>query len=64
MGYSDDDLGTTSGTVKSRAALAAAAALALTTDAGQWGTKWFVYDRKTEKMFEFEQGEFANLEVK
>jgi len=62
VGYSDDDLGT-KGTIESRAKVAAAAALSLTTDDGSPDTYWFVYDRKTRQSFTFEQGEFDEIPV-
>lgn len=41
-----------------RAKAAANAALDLTRDGGSGDTVWFVYDRQTKEMHEFEQGDF------
>ncbi len=41
---------------------AGAAALALTTDDGSPDTHWFVFDRKTGQMHQFEQSDLENLD--
>jgi len=50
--------------IREQALQAAASALALTTDDSADGTHWSVYDRKTKRLFAFEQSEFADREVR
>jgi hypothetical protein len=49
--------------VEQKAKVAAAAALELTSDEGSSGTYWFVYDRKTKRLFSFEQSEFEEIDI-
>lgn len=69
VGYDDDtNLAENIGdwdemTPEEQARAAAASALDLTRDDGSNGTIWFVFDRKTKTMHQFEQGEFEEIDV-
>lgn len=63
VGYDSQTLGFAGKPIEEQAKQAAAAALELTRDAGSSDTFWYVYDRATKRMFEFEQSDFQDREV-
>lgn len=62
VGYADEDLSSAGLSSEEASKLAAAAALDLTRDTNSSDTTWFVYDRVTEELRNFEQGEFEEDE--
>lgn len=68
VGYTDDivrnNLDGPKPRVEQLAKVAASAALQLTRDAGSDGTYWFVFDRRTGRWFEFEQGDFEDIPIR
>lgn len=58
VGYDDDADGSNVQSPKE----AAHYALKLTTDEASDGTFWFVFDRKTKEMHQFEQSDFETME--